>query len=82
MTIKAPADATPSLRGLVEDIQREIDLARSPFISQSTYTVAELTTALAASFPWKMAVVTDGAASKFVAISNGTQFFYLQGTAV
>lgn len=82
MTISVPADASPQLRALVASIQTEIDMARSPFISQSPYTVAELTTGLAALNPWKLAVVTDGAANKYLAISNGTAFYYVQGTAV
>lgn len=82
MTIDVPAAAPPWVTPLTRDTQREIDQARSPFISLKPFVVADLTAAMASLYPWKLAIVSDGAANKFLAISNGTAFYYVQGTAV
>lgn len=82
MTVRAPSNAPDWAFNLARDIQGEIDIARTMFISRTPFTVAELTAALAALHPWKLAIVSDGATNKFVAVSNGSAFYYMEGTAV
>ena len=67
---------------LAQDTQQAIDALPRMFISAKPFVVADLTAAFAANFPWRLAIVSDGAANKFIAISNGTAFYYLEGTAV
>lgn len=46
------------------------------------YTTTTLPSATDKTWLWRPIAVSDGAANKFVAISNGTAWYYLQGTAV
>lgn len=46
------------------------------------FTVATLPTATDRKWLWRPVAVSDGAGNKFVAISNGTAWRYLEGTAV
>ena len=63
------------------EIERFIDSERQ-FISPTPVLAASLTAAVAARYPWKLAIVSDGAGNRFVAVSNGTAWRYLDGTAV
>jgi len=63
-------------------IQAAIDGVGPMFVSTKPFTVAQLTAAMATLFPWKLVFVSNGAGNKFVAVSNGTAFYYLEGTAV
>jgi|GEM_PF-2745622 hypothetical protein len=46
------------------------------------YTVATLPTPTDKKWLWRQIAVSDGAGNKFVAVCNGTAWYYLQGTAV
>jgi hypothetical protein len=46
------------------------------------FTVATIPSATNKKWLWRPVVVTDGAGNKWVAISNGTAWRYLEGTAV
>lgn len=50
------------------------------FVSLTPFTVANKPAA--ADYPWKLIFLSDGAGNKFVAVSNGTAWHYLEGTAV
>lgn len=77
--IKARGDAPPWGVKLAEDVQVAIDALPKMFVSNKPFTVATLPTA--ARYPWRLAIVSDGAANKFVVISNATAWYYLEGTA-
>jgi hypothetical protein len=80
--LKAPFNAPRSTQALAEDVQHRIDDNRSLFISPKPFTVAQLTAGMATRFPWRIAIVSNGVGNKFLAISNGTAFYYMEGTAV
>ena len=80
--IQAPSNAPPWAFQFANQIQRALDLIGPVFISLQPFTVAQLTAAMASKNRWKLAFVSDGADNKFVAVSNGTAFYYLEGTAV
>lgn len=80
--IQVPANAPPWAFSFAQQVQQALSGPGAMFISPRPFTVAQLTAAMASQFPWKLALVSDGAANKFVAISNGVGFFYLEGTAV
>lgn len=82
MTVQAPANAAPWAHSFAQTIQRGISECGPLFISLKPFTVAQLTAGMATQFPWKLAFVSNGAGNKFVAVSNGTAFYYLEGTAV
>ena len=65
---------------LARNIDKAIDANLVTFVRKLPYTVA--TVPSAASYPWKMIFLSDGAGSKFVAVSNGSAWYYLEGTAV
>lgn len=46
------------------------------------FTTTTLPTATDARWLWRPVVVSNGAGNKWVAISNGTEWRYLEGTAV
>ena len=82
MTIIAPVEAPRWGHDLAQSAQEEVDRAMWPYIQMKPLLVADLTAALAAKYPWRKAIVSDGAGNKYEAISNGTAFYYLEGTAV
>ena len=65
---------------LVKDLNNEFDAVLGLFVSKTAF----LATAMpdATKNAWKLAFVSNGAANKFVAVSNGVAWYYLQGTAV
>ena len=83
MRLTLDSDAPPWASAFARRIEAAIgDGATWPFISRQTYTVSQLTAALAVSAPWGMAIVSNGAGGRPLAISNGTIFVYLDGTTV
>jgi len=82
MKIKVDSAAPDWAQRAARSAESAIEGQIWPFISRQRYTVSQLTAAFAAANPWRMAIVKDGAANKFVAISNGTAFYYLEGSAV
>lgn len=52
-----------------------------PYVSRKIYTVSELTAEFAARYPYRK-VIVDGAGDRLEAMSNGTAFYYMDGTAV
>ena len=46
------------------------------------FTLATLPSATDKRFLWRPIAISNGASNKFVAISNGTAWYYMEGTAV
>ena len=46
------------------------------------FTLTTLPSATDKRWLWRPIVITNGAANKFIAISNGTAWYYTEGTAV
>lgn len=65
------------------DMLRQINAA---FLAAPTplpvFTVATVPSATDKNWLWRPIAISDGAGNKFVAISNGTAWRYLEGTAV
>ena len=78
--IAAPVSAPPWAQDFARSIDGALQHQIGPFVSLRPFTVADKPAA--ASFPWKLIFLSDGAANKFVAVSNGTAWYYLEGTAV
>lgn len=64
------------MRTAPTDLQDQI----GPFVSLRPFTL--LNRPPPSKYPWKLIFLSDGAANKFVAVSNGTAWYYLEGTAV
>lgn len=84
--ITAPSSAPAWAHDLAKSVDGALDRNIWPWISRRTYTVTQLTgtpgATLAATYPFMLARVSNGAGNKYVAISNGVAFYYLEGTAV
>lgn len=78
--ITAPTNAPAWAQDFARAIDAALQSQLGPFVSLQPFTVAAKP--LAASFPWKLIFLSDGAANKFIAVSNGTAWYYLEGTAV
>lgn len=74
--------APMSMADFAKAVDREVDGAIWPYIAREPYTAAQLTAALAAQFPYMKAIVSNGTGNRLEAMSNGTAFYYLDGTAV
>ncbi len=64
------------------DIEKFVEGQTGLFISLSTFTRSQLTAAVAARHPFRLALVSDGTSNRYLAISNGSAFYYPDGTAV
>lgn len=62
--------------------ERAIDDQIFPYISRKVYVIAELTAAFAAQYPYRKVLISNGTSNRFEAISNGSAFYYPDGTAV
>ncbi len=80
--LTAPANAPPWAAAFARSVDDAITNNIWPYISRAPLSVAQLTPALAAKFPFGKAFVSDPPSNQYEAISNGAQFFYLDGTAV
>lgn len=80
--ITAPGNAPNWAHDFARTADAALQANSWPFISKTPYLVAELTATLAALYPFRFAIVSNGAGNKLVAISNGSAFYYLEGTAV
>jgi hypothetical protein len=80
--ITVAKDAPPWAFQLALQVQAALDQIGPAFISLRTFTVAQLTASMAQAYPFKLAFVSNGAGDKYVAVSNGVAFYYLNGTAV
>ena len=78
--IAASNGAPPWGIKLAADAQQAIDALPRMFVSNKPFTVA--TVPSASKWPWRLIILSDGAANKYVAISNGTAWHYMEGTAV
>lgn len=65
-----------------DDIQEFIQNLMSGPVMLPKYTAAELVLIPADRYPFKLFAVTDGAGNRWAAMSNGTTWRYLDGTAV
>jgi len=79
--LNAPSNAPPWAFVFSKSIDSEISNSIWPWISKTPATVAQLTASLAAQYPFGLIFVSDPPADQYVAVSNGTAFFYLDGTA-
>lgn len=82
MSINAPLTAPQWGHDLAGSAQKAIDALPQVFVSSRAIPVAQLSAAFAAANPYKFAIVSDGAANKHVAQSDGIIWRYLEGTAV
>jgi len=64
------------------DIQDYLDAKMSAPIALPKYTVANLLLVPASRYPFRLFAVTNGAGNRWAAMSNGTTWRYLDGTAV
>jgi hypothetical protein len=78
--ITAPAQAPLWAQDFARAIDQAVQTQIGPFVSLRPFTVADKPAA--AKFPWKLIFLSDGAANKFVVVSNGTAWYYIEGTAV
>jgi hypothetical protein len=78
--ITAPVSAPLWAQDFARAIDQAVQSQLGPFVSLTPFTVANKPAA--ANFPWKLIFLSDGAANKFVAVSNGTAWYYLEGSAV
>jgi hypothetical protein len=79
VVITAPSGSPQFAHDLARSAQTAVDDIAQVFISNQAFTVATLPAA--SRFIYKMAIVSDGAGNKFVVISNGTAWYYLEGSA-
>lgn len=81
MTLTIDTEAPPYLSDLARKLDILIAQAQlGAFVSQTPYTVANKPSAITNA--WKLIFLSDGALNKFVAVSNGVAWYYLEGTAV
>lgn len=80
--LTAPSNAPAWAFAFAKSVDDEITNNIWPYISRNPLNVAQLTASLAARFPWRVCFVSDPPANQYMAVSNGTQFFYLDGTPV
>jgi len=80
--LNVPSNAPPWAFAFGKNIDDEIRNNIWPWIARGPLTVVQLTADLAAMFPYGLAFVSDPPANQYVAVSNGTAFFYLDGTPV
>ena len=73
----APRWAKEIVRQANQDIA---DAGLGPFVSRTPFLAASMPDATKNA--WKLAFISNGAADKYVAVSNGVAWFYLEGTAV
>ena len=62
------------------ETERALDAHMWPYVSRTPYTVASKPNA--ASSAYRKIILSDGAANRLEAMSNGTAWYYLDGTAV
>ena len=82
MTVQVENIAPMWAQRMARSVDNEIQQVMWPFISRQTYLVSELTAAMAALYPWGVVFVSNGAGNRPIAVSNGTAFYYADGTAV
>lgn len=73
----APFWAQQMERQINQDV---LQASLGPFMSRTPFTAASMPDATQNA--WKLAFVSDGAGDKFVAVSNGVAWYYLEGTPV
>lgn len=65
-----------------DDIQNYVENVLTGPLALPRYTVANLLLIPVDRYPYRIFAVTDGAGNRWAAISNGTTWRYLDGTAV
>ena len=80
--LNVPSNAPPWAFALGKNIDDAIGANIWPWISRTPLTVVQLTATLAAKFPFGLVFVSDPPANQYIAVSNATAFFYLDGTPV
>lgn len=78
--ITLDSNAPAWARGLVTQIEQEIENAWTRPLP--IFTTTTMPTVTDRKWLWRPFVVSNGAGNKWVAISNGTTFRYMEGTAV
>jgi hypothetical protein len=68
------------MQGFARDIESWSDAQKRGPLSLSVYSKTALPNA--ADYPFALIALSDGTANKHVAISNGTAWYYLDGSAV
>ena len=66
----------------IDDIENYVNDTLSAPVRLPRFTVAELLQIPTDRYPYKLFAVTDGAGNRWAAMSNGTTWRYLDGTAV
>lgn len=81
MILTVDTQAPPYIFDLVRKLNILLTQAQlGAFVSMAPYTVAAKPDATL--FAWKLIFLSDGAGNKFVAVSDGTAWYYLEGTPV
>jgi len=80
--LTAPSNAPPWAFAFARSVDDEIRNNIWPFITRQPLRVAQLTAALAGQNAYKLVFVSDPPSNQYMAVSNGTAFFYLDGTPV
>lgn len=80
--LQVPSNAPAWAFALGKNIDQEITNSIWPFITRTPLTVAQLTATLAGKYPYGLVFVSDPPSNQYMAVSNGAQFFYMDGTAV
>jgi hypothetical protein len=78
--LRAPAAAPAWAHGFARDVEAWADAQRRGPQSLSVY--SRLALPLAADHPFALIALSDGVGNKHAAISNGSAWYYLDGTAV
>lgn len=78
--ITVPGNAPVWAQQLARQIEQEVENVWTRPLP--VFTTTTMPTATDKKWLWRPVAVSDGAANKFVAISNGTAWFYLEGTAL
>ncbi|MDX2143022.1 MAG: hypothetical protein SFV19_06685 [Rhodospirillaceae bacterium] len=78
--LRTPSGAPSWLQGFAREIETWADARLRGPMSLTVYSKTALPTA--ADYPFALVAVSDGAGGKYAAVSNGTAWYYLDGTAV
>jgi hypothetical protein len=78
--LRTPAGAPGWLQGFAREIETWTDARGRGPLALTAYSKTALPSA--ADYPFALIAVSDGAGNRFAAVSNGSAWYYLDGTAV